>query len=218
MRNKNVKFIVIAIIVVLLIGLVVSLAVENRKEPTLTLTGKSGYEQAAESLDIDFNADIMVYGEDPGFIEEVKWRRIETISEESMDDGNNHGYRAIVLFDYEGTISVTDEELILIKNYVEDKGYDMFYIGKQYLDDFQRLKFTKGCEPEEISLEYIGSINYGKDVQQNEVGNLYAYHGLWTERDEEQVGDNPDMLRQIMIMTMKDYAREANGIVDEFSE
>lgn len=218
MNKKNLIVILISIIVILAVAIGLYYFTAYLDGTENNSIGKTGYEQAAEALDVDFNADIMVYGEEPGFIEAVKWRKIDKITDETLNYDEPHGYRAIVLFDYKGTMVITDEELLLIKSYVEEKGYDMFYIGRQYLDDFKRLKFTKGCEPEEISLEYIGSINYGRNVQQNDVGNMYAYHGLWNEGDEEEVGDNPNMLRQIIIMTMNDYAKEANGVKDEFND
>ena len=109
-------------------------------------------------------------------------------------------------------LSITDEELLIIKEYVETKGYDMFYIGKQYLDDFERLKFTKGCDSDEASLEYIGSYKSGYDVQQNEYGNLYAEHGLWCDSDEQYLQNSKDKIQSRIIMLMWDYARKAAGI------
>lgn len=170
------------------------------------------YSMEAEALDIEFNADIMVYGENPEFIDAVKYRTIDKITEETLNYDEEHGYRAIVLYDRKGTMNITDEQLLLIKAYVEEKGYDMFYIGKNYLDDFERLGFTVGCAEDEYSLEYLGSSHVGEDVQQDEVGNLYAEHGLWSDSDEENYDAGYDKLQSRIISLMYDYAREAAGI------
>ena len=57
-----------------------------------------GYNIAAEALNIEFNADIIVYGEDPEFRDTVKYRTINEITEEELNYEEEHGYRAIVLF------------------------------------------------------------------------------------------------------------------------
>ena len=184
---------------------------DDKTDLELAMQGKSGYEQAAESLDVDYNADIMVYGEEPGFIDDVKWRKIDKITEEILNFEEPHGYRAIILFDYEGTMNITDEELLLIKKYVEEKGYDMIYIGENYLDDFVRLKFTVGCKPGAMSLGYMGSINVGQEVQQNEVGNLYALHGIWNVESEEYLKMNEILLQSTLLDIMWMYAKQSNG-------
>ncbi len=84
-------------------------------------------------------------------------------------------------------MQITDEELLLIKEFVEDKGYDMLYIGKEKLEDFVRLGFTVGVYPESYSLEYIGSNKVGLEVQQSSTGNLYAEHGMWEDTDMEYI-------------------------------
>lgn len=171
-----------------------------------------GYDIAAEALNVEFNADIIVYGENPEFRDTVKYRTIDKISEETLNYEEEHGYRAIILFDHKGTINITDEEMLLIKTYVEEKGYDMFYIGKNYLDDFERLGFTVGCPEGAYSLEYLGSFNLGKQVQQNEAGNLYAAHGLWSDDDESNPENDDEEIQYRIMVLMYDYAREAAGI------
>ena len=171
-----------------------------------------GYNIAAEALNVEFDADIIVYGEDTEFRDTVKYRTINEITEEELNYEEEHGYRAIVLFDYKGTMNITDEELLLIKTYVEEKGDDMFYIGQNYLDDFKRLGFTVGCPEGAYSLEYLGSFNLGKQIQQNEFGNLYAEHGLWSEDDENSPTRGDEEIQFRIITLMYDYARKAAGI------
>ena len=95
---------------------------------------------------------------------------------------------------------------------MEEKGYDMFYIGQNYLDDFKRLGFTVGCPEGAYSLEYLGSFNLGKQIQQNEVGNLYAEHGLWSEDDENGPLKVGERIQLRMVLLMYEYARKAAGI------
>ena len=212
-KKKITVLIIVACSLVLFGSFLIWFFVKDKDSTDIDLSklGKSGYEQAAESLDIDFNADIIVYGENPNFIEDVKWRKIEKVTEDTLNFEEPHGYRVIILFDYKGTMSITDEELLLIKKYVEEKGYDMIYIGKNYLDDFVRLKFTVGCKPGAMSLGYMGSVNVGQDVQQNEYGNLYAIHGIWDESSEQYLEMNDKLLQETLFAFMWMYAKQSNG-------
>lgn len=203
MKKKYVIGLWLLIVSIIIAGAVILMPKEKEND---------GYNIAAEALDVEFNADIMVYGEDPELRDTVKYRTIDKITAETLNYDEEHGYRAIILFDHRGTMSISDKELLLIKEYVEEKGYDMIYIGKNYLDDFKRLGFTVGCAEDAYSLEYVGSIYVGKSVQQNEIGNLYAMHGLWCEADEATLENGDEQIQSRIIMIMYDYAREAAGI------
>lgn len=203
MRRK--VAIVIGVVILILLLIIVAVLLCKKEE-------LDGYDQAAQGLNVEFNADIIVYGEEPNFRDTVEYRRIDVINEENLYSGNEHGYKAIVLYDREGTMKVTDEELLLIRKYVEKNAYDMIYIGRNYLDDFERLGFTVGMWDDAYSFEYIGSIHEGKEVQQNEYGNLYAQHGLWTGAEEEQFKYEKDRVQSRIIRIMYDYAREAAGV------
>ena len=207
MHMKRKLLIILGIVFVIVVALIVSAVILSMEDDEA-----DGYDQAAEGLRVDFNADIMVYGEDAGLRDTVTYRTIDEVSEETLKSGDEHTYKAIILYDYKGTMEISDEELLLIKEYVEEKAYDMFYIGKNYLDDFKRLGFTVGCPEGAYSLEYLGSINEGKKVQQNEYGNLYASHGLWTDKDDAEMKEGSEEIQSFMIMLMYDYAREAAGI------
>lgn len=204
LKKKKLIVVCLTLIIAAIIVCVIVMS-QNRNE-------NDGYNIAAEALDIEFNADIMVYGENPEFRDTVKYRTIDKITEEALNYEEEHGYRAIILFDHKGTMSISDNELLLIKKFVEEKGYDMIYVGKNYLDDFKRLGFTVGCAEDAYSLEYVGSIHIGENVQQNETGNLYAIHGLWCDADEETLEKGDEEIQSRIVMIMYDYAREAAGI------
>ena len=201
---KRIIISTVAVVLLSLLVLIIVLFIKDNNE-------LDGYDQAAQGLKVEFNADIMVYGEEPKFRETVECRRINAITKENLYSSEEHGYKAIILFDHKGTMKITDEELLLLKEYVEEKAYDMIYVGRNYLDDFERLGFTVKMWNDAYSFEYVGSIHEGKEVQQNEYGNLYAQHGLWTGADEEQFGKTEELQDRI-IRIMYDYARWAAGV------
>lgn len=171
-----------------------------------------GYDQYAAQLKNGFEADIMLYGEPFTFRKTVDYRRIEAIDEQQLT-ARQSDYHAIVLMDLYGEMQITDEELLLIKAFVEEKGYDMLYIGKAKLDDFVSLGFTVGNSPDSYSLEYIGSNKVGMKVQQDEVGNLYAEHGLWRDGDMQDIdAENTEELEARLIGMICMYACDAFGV------
>lgn len=201
--KKKIKLMISMGSIGLILGIIVVVLIITRKpEP-------DGYDLAAEGLKKEFNADIIIYGEEIAFRENVDYRRIDKISEETLNSSAEHGYRAILLLDDNGKMSITDDELLLIKSYVEEKGYDMVYIGTQYLDDLVRLGFTVGVDEGARSLGYIGSTHAGKEVQQNEYGNLYAMHGIWTEEDLNYIKSDKELMQRVTISMMYDWAKEA---------
>ncbi len=212
LKNKLKIIIVIAVAFLLVSILLIVMNFYNANKDKEEL---DGYDQYINILNREFNADIMYYGDDPGFRKHLNVRKIETISHKTLFEKQNSGYRALVLWDKDGTLRITDEELKLIKTEVEENGLDMFYVGKSYLDDFCRLGFSVNIGEDEKSLEYIGSINKGRKIQQNEIGNLYAAHGLWRDEDEVHLLNNPEDLQYRIVMVMKDYATGELGWNDK---
>lgn len=109
-------------------------------------------------------------------------------------------------------MQITDEELLLIKAFVEDRGYDMLYIGTVKLDDFVRLGLTARCPEDDCCLMYIGSNKVGMEVQQDETGNLYAEHGMWKEDDMQYITEDTERLEARLVWFICMYACDAFGV------
>ena len=211
--DKKTKIIGISVIVAILlvaIGLIVAIFIWDNKENEK----KDSYSLQIDRINETTSIDVMVYGEEPGFRENFEWRRLDTISKDSLKNDIFHDYRCIVLFDYNGTMEISDEELLLIKEKVENEYLDMFYIGKNYLDDFERLGFTAGFDQNEMSFAYIGSVYKDKEVQQNDKGNLYAVHGMWTEADDKMLEYNSELLQEVIVNFIYEYEIKSEKVVD----
>ena len=78
-------------------------------------------------------ADIVVYGN----IDELKWaefeyRRINSLSLQEItgkNSGGLKGYHLLVLYDYDGKMSLTDEDAEVVKKIVLEKHYDVVFFG-----------------------------------------------------------------------------------------
>lgn len=169
-----------------------------------------GLMQYTRMLVEGYNPKIYLYGEPlPELPEELGCMTIDRIDESIFQKDGEHGIYAIILNDLEGTIELSDEELLLIKRHVEEDGFDMYYLGRGYLDDFIRLGFTVGVEDDECGLEYIGSTHIGQEVQQNGVGNLYAEHGILREEDVRAKDHGRQSAVENIIYFMYDHTQEA---------
>ncbi len=200
-KNKKIKWlIIVSLIVATILGAVYGIYKYKEKKVL------DGYDQYINILKNECNADIMYYGDDPGFRERLGAHEIDSISHEILFAKEDAGYRAIVLWDRNGTLKISDEDLLTIKEEVEKNGLDMFYIGTGYLGKLVELGFSVGIRQGEESLEYIGSIFKGREVQQNEYGNLYAQHGLWDESYEDNLVYNPESIHFHIVSMMYDYA------------
>ena len=85
--------------------------------------------------------------------------------------------------DIKGEMTISDEELLLIKKMCEEKCLDMFYLGTAHLDDFLRLEFTYQISDDEMSFQYCGSKYYGTKAPETPYCNWYARHGLFRSSD-----------------------------------
>lgn len=203
-KKKKIIF-AVAISLFVIAAVVLLILLVPRKEEL------DGYDQYAAQLKNGFEADIMLYGEPFTFRETVDYRRIEAIDEQQLT-ARQSDYHAIVLMDLYGEMQITDEELLLIKAFVEEKGYDMLYIGKAKLDDFVRLGLTARCPEDDCCLMYIGSNKVGMKVQQDEVGNLYAEHGMWKDADMQYITENTEELESTLVWFICMYACDAFGV------
>ena len=198
--QKKIKLIISVIAVILLVATAIIFKVfifdNNESEK------KDSYSLQIDRINEQVNVDVMVYGEEPGFREGFEWRRIDTISKKSLKNDILHGYRWLIIFDHDGAVEMTDDELLLIKDKVEDDSLNVLYIGEKYLNSFERLGFTDGFDNGERSFAYIGTRNPADIPQQTK----YAVHGMWTETDEKLQKYNNELLQEVIVNFIYDYS------------
>lgn len=202
---KKRKMIIAAVIILALLCMffVVRGIIKDRNE-------LSKAEYYAKELTEKYNPNIMVVGEDIDVEKYLNCRHLEKVTEETLLDGKEFGYNCIILSDLNGKLKISDDELLLIKKYCEEKGYDMIYVGTSYLDTFVRLGFSYGYESYDKSLAYEGSLRYAKyssSVDKPEYG-CYASFGLWTTECEEH---NLNVSEEILFF-MEYYANKSNSL------
>lgn len=148
------------------------------------------------------NAVVMYYGNvDPGREITINYRKVTDFTEETIGDPDNqYTYHAIVIFDFDGTMDISDEELLLIKGYCENNHYDMLYYGTAHLDQFSKCGFFKEIDSDENrGFTYNGAYWLTRKGQE-EWPDSYLLTGNWTKTDDEVFGTkNTHMIWKLVI-------------------
>lgn len=132
------------------------------------------------------NAKIWYYGNlDPGREITINYEKVTEFTDETIGDADNeYAYHAIVIFDFDGTMDISDEELLLIKDYCENNYYDMLYYGTAHLEQFKRCGFFTMLDSEQLGFTYNGSYWLNKSGQE-EYLNPYLLTGNWSSHDNK---------------------------------
>ncbi len=138
------------------------------------------------------NSIVWYYGNlDPGKEITINYKKVKEFTEETIGDTENqYAYHAIVILDFDGKMDVSDEELLLIKDYCENRKYDLLYYGTEHMSQFQKNGFFTQMDSEEHGFTYNGSYWKNRSGQEQYL-NPYLLTGNWTS-DETQNFDTED--------------------------
>jgi hypothetical protein len=116
---------------------------------------KDSFDYYCELIDNEYNGEILVYGYNT-MNSQKPFTLINEISEETLNGTSGRDYRAIVVWNPDGKFALSDQELLLIKDYVDNKQYDFFYIGSAQFDTLVKLNFTSSFGTSETGMLYSG--------------------------------------------------------------
>lgn len=133
------------------------------------------------------NTIVMYYGNlDPGKEVTINYRKVTEFTDETIGDSNNqYVYHEIVIFDFDGEMNISNEELLLIKDYCENKNYDLLYYGTAHLEQFSDCGFFTQLDSEDCGFTYNGSYWMNR-VREEEWLNSYLLTGNWLLSDNER--------------------------------
>ena len=136
----------------------------------------------------------------------IEYKKVNEFTEDaSGDKDNKYKYHMIVIFDLDGKMDVSDEELLLIKKYCEENYYDMLYYGTAHNDQFKKCGFFTKMDTEvDLGFTYNGSYWMNR-VGKEEHINPYLLMGIWM-RDDEKHFDSGD--RHMMWQFAIQYIRQ----------
>ena len=153
------------------------------------------YDEAIFILNENYPSEILVYGNDVGFREAVKYRAIEALSEEDFNlNTSSYKYHFLVINDINNDLSISKEDFIRCKKYADENKLNFYYIGKQYLDLLRELQFYgMGGNEENRGIAYVIS-PIGRD----------SYVGIWTTDDETYLEIRPEILGELLAFSFVD--------------
>lgn len=130
------------------------------------------------------NSIVWYYGNlDPGDEITINYKKVTEFTDETIGDPDNqYLYRTIVIFDFDGTMDISDEELLLIKKYCENEYYDMIYYGTAHMEQFRSCGYFREMDSAEKGFTYNGSYWRMRSGQESYL-NPYLLTGNWTEDD-----------------------------------
>ena len=138
------------------------------------------------------NAVVYYYGNlDPGREITLNYKKVTEFSAETIgDSANEYDYHEIVILDFDDSMDVTDDELMLIKDYCENKGYDLYYYGTAHFSSFKRCGFFTRIDSDNMGFMYNGSYWMGDKAGIEDYVNPYLVTGNWTSSEEKLFNHN----------------------------
>lgn len=155
------------------------------------------YDQIIQSTLTTYPTDIFVYGEDCKFRKNVKFKQIDKLSEENLKSDKK--YKVIVFNDLYDKTDLTDDDIAILKKYVLEGDYALFYTGRKHMDTF----IANGFATEHI---VEGDIGF---ALRHSGGTVIETDGLWDETSLEYYEtNNPELLGESVFIFIERIIRE----------
>jgi len=146
----------------------------------------------------DHPTDVMLLGDDIIFQRGFKAREITEVNDEALKRDTLHKYSFLIINDLQNNVNLTQDNIEMIRDYIYNKHYTVFYLGDKYLSAWDDSQFITNVE---------GSRSV---VFQNEVGQVVRITGLWGEREAEMMQEYPNILGDVIIYQIEDFIRKNN--------
>jgi hypothetical protein len=177
--KKKIIIIVVILLSVVLVGLVIAYVTGVFYQPSKQEIRYMNELNSANSV-------IYYYGNlDPGKEITIEYQKVTEFTEDTIGDTKGeYDYHAIVIFDFDNTMDLSDEELKLAKDYCENRYYDLIYYGTKHMDSFRNCGYFQQIGSDNLGFTYNGSYWLNR-TKAEEYVNPYLLLGNWSESDEE---------------------------------
>ena len=149
------------------------------------------------------NAVVYYYGDlDPGSEIDIEYKKISEFTDETIGDlDKEYDYHAIVVLDFDGKMNLTNDELLLIKDYCEKKYYDLLYYGTENMDQFRECGYFQQIDSSQYGFVYNGSYWLNRNGREQYI-NPYLLLGNWSEQDNQDFGTSDKHMMWKMVISM----------------
>ena len=168
-----------------------------------------------QELQSRYDVDLVFYGKcKPPSYCDFKYRMVDYISEESLAGAiNGNCYHIVAMTDLFDPLDVSEDELRLIKQLCEKKGYAFCYAGKDARDLMKKCGFWSYYTTAEYGFSYSG-YRVPKEIQEREYDENYYLASNFFEDDLQ--GSKLDIWLNILfaIETQMDIdLTDGNGLI-----
>ncbi len=179
------KFLVLSLLLILVAIFAVMLYLHWPSNDAIS--EKDTYDKNIDILNESFPTDIVVIGEEIPFRDALIIRKIGNITGTALQ--TNKERQIIILSDIDGTLEISDNELLVIKDKLDAHACDFYYLGTTLNDRLISLGFLDTVWP---SNDYCIALV-------NQEGKQLRYTGIWTESDKQATGDNRESLGHVLV-------------------
>lgn len=197
-ESKKVILTIISFIAILIIAVTIYFKIVEENENEYVWVGDS-YDKAVKVLNENFSTDIVLYGEELAFRENVVYRYINALNDELLSTDKE--YELIIINDLNGTVNFTDNEIETLKKHVLKGKANLYYLGTEQYNKLKENGFTIFDRlPGDWSL-----------TCEHQFGELVYGRGLWTSSDQRQSAEMADNnLCMILLIDFQQYLEEIN--------
>ena len=136
---------------------------------------KDSYDLAIDVITSEIPTTIFIYGEELELRDNVQYKRITEISEDSLVSENE--FSVLILSDLQGTLSVTDEEYQIIKNKLDEEAeFSFYYLGEKEFKNIEDAGII------DLNVAVGGDLCVASTVY---CGDRIAWGGLYTHEDRK---------------------------------
>ena len=115
MKRKRIIIAILGVILTLIVSVIIYFKIVEKKQTGYVWVGDS-YDEAVQILTENFSTDIVLYGEKLEFRENVVYRHINALSDETLT--TDQEYEFIIINDLAGTVELTEKDIEVLKKHL----------------------------------------------------------------------------------------------------
>lgn len=142
---------------------------------------------AFQNLQRNYDIDLAFYGEaKPPKYCDFEYRMIDKITEEALTEGFDEGvYHIVAVTDLFSPCKISDEELRVMKQFCENRGYAFVYAGDSLREQMVKCGFWSFYEESEHGFTYSGYNVSDEDLSNGYNENRYLVSNFF---DKDKIG------------------------------
>lgn len=137
--------------------------------------------------------DIMLWGDDFTLPEGLEYRKLEKLDEESLAKKDSYKYSFLIINDLEGSVTLSEDEIELVRAHIYDNQNTLIYFGDKYLTTWQSPSMS------ELTVDGNRAVEY-----RFEGDKAVSVIGIWGAEETEDYKKYPNMLGDVIVYEIEE--------------